>query len=130
LVDIDADRDAILARAYPLARGTRRAAEILAEADRLAPPQSLERVDEILDFGIDGLHGLLVKLVDIGLLCHRQNGLALRRLRGGHTWNRTSRKAGSAGYCSGWARTMPAEDSARSNGVSDVTVEELECKLA
>src|SRR5690606_27631350 len=97
LVDIHADRDALRARAYPLARGARRAAEILAKADRLATPQLLERIDEVLDFAVDGLHGFLVKLVYVGLLRHREDGLSLR---GRHRGVNPLRTQGQGAYCS------------------------------
>src|SRR5690606_8227826 len=81
LVDVDADRGALRMRAHPFTRGARRSAEVLAEADRLATPQLLERIDEVFDFAVYGLHGFLVKLVNVGLLRHREDGLSLR---GGH----------------------------------------------
>src|SRR5690606_24693120 len=66
-------------------------------------PQLLERIDEVLDFAVDGLHGFLVKLVLIGLLSHREDGLSLR---GGHRGVNPLKDPGQGPYCSDTRRTF------------------------
>src|SRR5690606_18183849 len=127
LVDVDADRGALLARPHPFARGARRAAEVLAEADRLAPPQLLEGVDEVFDLAVDGLHGLLVELVDIGLLRHRQDGLSLR---GGHRGiDPLQRLVGAAIVAVSLARCR-ARRTARSSRTGAAALDELRGEIA
>src|SRR5574338_43362 len=63
----------------PLAREARRAAKILAQAQSIAAAQRAIRVPQELDFDVDGLHGLLVEVVDVRFLGHRGRILLLRR---------------------------------------------------
>jgi hypothetical protein len=69
-VDIDADRLVLGSLAHPLACGTCRPAEILAEQVGGAPAQLLKSRLHELYFILDILYGRFVELMEIGLLGH------------------------------------------------------------